>query len=91
MYRIAESLYCIPETNITLNVNSTAIKKKKLEEKREYSLFLVAIRPYAGTMVKDYGGVRSWGWLLLGDQGKDGGFSDYLFGTVGPRKPITEK
>ena len=28
MYRIVESLYCTPETNITLNGNNSRIKKK---------------------------------------------------------------
>ena len=30
MYRIVESLYCTPETNITLYVNCTGIKIKNL-------------------------------------------------------------
>ena len=30
MYRIVESLYCTPETNITLYVNYTGIKIKKI-------------------------------------------------------------
>ena len=31
MYRMVESLYCIPETNITLYVNYTGIFLKKIE------------------------------------------------------------
>ena len=30
MYKIAESLYCTPKTNIILHVNSTEIKMKTL-------------------------------------------------------------
>ena len=35
MYRIVESLYCTPETNITLYVNYTGIKKGEEGEGRE--------------------------------------------------------
>lgn len=34
MYRIAESLYCRPKTEITLYINYTKIKKLKLIETR---------------------------------------------------------
>ena len=34
MYRTAESLYCTPETNISLNVNYTGIKMKNLIKKK---------------------------------------------------------
>lgn len=35
MYKTAESLYCIPKTNITLYVNYTGIKILKKQGKKE--------------------------------------------------------
>ena len=35
MYRVAESLYCIPKTITTLYVNYTGIKTEKLIQERQ--------------------------------------------------------
>ena len=43
MYAIVESLYCTPETNITLYVNCTGIKIKHIVKKKTENLSQLSI------------------------------------------------
>ena len=40
MYRFVESLYCTPETNITLCVNSLKLKQKLKKPKKDFNFNL---------------------------------------------------